>query len=189
MIAICIGHSRKVRGRFDGGAYSPFLKRNEREFNIEVVNHLATMLASACIPHTVFDDYDGNGYGTAMEMLANRIKRAGCSHAIELHFNSATPTAHGHEWLYWRTSTKGKAMAQAFDEAFSEDYPHHKPRGIKAKTSGDRGSTFLKVTHCPAIILEPFFGSNEEDASAFGGYHGPSRLAATYATAIRKIYS
>jgi N-acetylmuramoyl-L-alanine amidase len=36
-------------------------------------------------------------------------------------------------------------------------------RGIKAKVSGERGGEFLKLTHCPAVIAEPFFGDNAQE--------------------------
>jgi N-acetylmuramoyl-L-alanine amidase len=36
-------------------------------------------------------------------------------------------------------------------------------RGIKAKVSGERGGEFLKLTHCPAVIAEPFFGDNPQE--------------------------
>jgi len=44
MIAICIGHSRKINGRYDGGAYSPTLKINERDFNLKVASELRDVL-------------------------------------------------------------------------------------------------------------------------------------------------
>ena len=41
--------------------------------------------------------------------------------------------------------------------------PQIKARGIKPKTAPARGAEFLKGTHCPAVIMEPFFGSNASD--------------------------
>jgi N-acetylmuramoyl-L-alanine amidase len=29
--------------------------------------------------------------------------------------------------------------------------------------TGERGGEFLKLTHCPAVIAEPFFGSNPQE--------------------------
>lgn len=36
-------------------------------------------------------------------------------------------------------------------------------RGTKPRTSADRGGEFLRLTHCPAVICEPFFGDNAAD--------------------------
>jgi N-acetylmuramoyl-L-alanine amidase len=180
MIAICIGHSRKIGSRYDGGAYSPWLKLNEREFNLQVASYLLKHLSQNGIPCRVISDYAGNGYGTAMVDAAKQVKESHASLAIELHFNSASPSAGGHEWLYWHSSAKGKALAQAFNAQFSKDHPKIKSRGLKAITAQDRGGLFLRNTHCPSLILEPFFGSNESDCRQVT----PESVAKSYAKAL-----
>jgi N-acetylmuramoyl-L-alanine amidase len=180
MIAICIGHSRKIKGRYDGGAYSSWLKMNERDFNLEVASHLSKHLMQNGIPCRVISDYAGAGYGSAMVDVAKQAKDAHASLAIELHFNSATPSANGHEWLYWHSSAKGKALAQAFNAQFGKDHPNIKARGIKGITAQDRGGAFLRVTSCPSIIVEPFFGSNESDCRQVT----PESVAKSYAKAL-----
>jgi N-acetylmuramoyl-L-alanine amidase len=180
MIAICIGHSRKIGSRYDGGAYSPHLKINERDFNLKVATKLSAKLTTRGIPSKMFDHYEGRGYGSAMADVAAQVKKAGCTVAVELHFNSATPSATGHEWLYWHSSVKGKALAEKFERCFSRLFPNIKSRGIKPKTKADRGGKFLELTHCPAIILEPFFGSNESDCDSIN----IDTLAEAYANAL-----
>jgi N-acetylmuramoyl-L-alanine amidase len=44
-----------------------------------------------------------------------------------------------------------------------ETFPEAKRRGLKAIRDNDRGGMFLKLTHCPSVICEPFFGSNADD--------------------------
>jgi len=163
MIAICVGHSRKIGGRYDGGAYSPWLKINERDFNLEVASKLAKLLAQNGIKSTIISDYKGSGYGSAMMDVARQVEALKADYAIELHFNSASPSASGHEWLYWHSSSRGKALSQAFQGQFGIDHPNIKSRGLKAITAQDRGGSFLRYTHCPSAILEPFFGSNLTD--------------------------
>jgi len=165
MIAICVGHSRKINGRYDGGAYSAPLDINERDFNLKVASELAKKLAGRNIRSKIIDHYNGNGYGSAMIDVSRQVKEAGASLAVELHFNSATPDANGHEWLYWHSSEIGKKIAQKFDVEFSKTFPTIKSRGPKAITKNDRGGKFLELTHCPAIILEPFFGSSVGDCA------------------------
>jgi N-acetylmuramoyl-L-alanine amidase len=180
MIAICIGHSRKIKGRYDGGAYSPWLDITERNFNLQVASHLSKHLAQNGIPSQVINDYAGSGYGSAMQDAADQIKAMHASVAIELHFNSAFSGASGHEWLYWCSSAKGKALAQAFSAQFGKDHPDIKARGAKAITAQDRGGAFLRCTHCPSVILEPFFGSSQSDCQQIT----PESVAKSYAKAL-----
>jgi N-acetylmuramoyl-L-alanine amidase len=180
MIAICIGHSRRIGSRYDGGAWSDSLQINERDFNLKVADKLQKLLAEKKIASKIFSEYNGNGYGTAMFDVANKIRMARATFAIELHFNSSAPEANGHEWLYWHSSLLGKRIAQKFEDAFSKLFPNIKARGIKAIQKQDRGGKFLELTHCPAVILEPFFGSNVQDCSKIN----VERIAEAYAKAI-----
>jgi len=180
MIAICIGHSRRIGSRYDGGAWSDSLQINERDFNLNVADKLQKLLAEKKIASKIFSEYNGNGYGTAMFDVANKIRMARATFAIELHFNSSEPEANGHEWLYWHSSLLGKRIAQKFEDAFSKLFPNIKARGIKAIQKQDRGGKFLELTHCPAVILEPFFGSNVQDCSKIN----VERIAEAYAKAI-----
>lgn len=182
MIAICIGHSRKINGRYDGGAYSPTLKINERDFNLKVASKLQDILDSSGIESVILNDYKGNGYGSAMADVAMQVKKAKASLAIELHFNSASPEATGHEWLYWHNSAIGQKIARKFDDEFSKAFPDMKKRGVKAITKKDRGGKFLELTHCPALILEPFFGSSALDCSRIN----VKGIAEAYAKAIKQ---
>jgi len=180
MIAICIGHSRKINGRYDGGAFSPFLNKNERDFNLEVAGILWRILDRAGEDSRIISDYAGSGYGSAMLDAAKQVQSIHASIAIEIHFNSSAPTANGHEWLHWKSSVAGKRLAQCFCDAFSDDFPGIKHRGLKPLSSGDRGAEFVKLTHCPAILTEPFFGSSEGDCSNITA----NRIAESYAKAI-----
>jgi N-acetylmuramoyl-L-alanine amidase len=180
MIAICIGHSRKIGSRYDGGAYSSWLKMNEREFNLQVASELTKYLSQNGIPSRIISDYKGNGYGSAMQDAADQIKAVNASIALELHFNSSIPSANGHEWLYWHSSPKGKALAQAFSDQFGRDFQNIRKRGIKSITRSGRGGLFLKYTHCPSLLVEPFFGSNQSDCSQVT----PHSVAKSYAKAL-----
>jgi N-acetylmuramoyl-L-alanine amidase len=72
-------------------------------------------------------------------------------------------------------------------------FPGIRARGVKTPIDG-RGDAFLKLTHCPAVIAEPFFGSNAHDwatiqsradslvsalADGIASYHRRSQTAAT----------
>ena len=161
-IAICVGHSRKINGRTEGGAISVD-GTSEWEYNSGLADMISDQLDTLGHQVGIIDDYQGSGYTAAMEWVADQVEEWDADCAIELHFNSATPLGNGHEWLHWATSSRGKALAAHVEAAVIEAVPELRQRGVKAKGKGDRGGAFLRVTHCPALIAEPFFGSNEED--------------------------
>ena len=161
-IGICVGHSR----RGDSGAESVD-SVSEWTYNSEVARELDIELERRGIDASIVDDYRRSSYSSAIRNCAQILKDDGVTHAIELHFNSAGPSAHGHEWLHWGGSRGGQALAKALERSFSIAFPSTRSRGLKAKKSGDRGSLFLRSTHCPAIIAEPFFGSSQSDWRTF----------------------
>jgi len=179
-IAICVGHSRVG----DTGAVSA-LGYSEREYNGKVAQFLATHLQRLRFSPIVFDKYPFTGYGKAMNWLAKQIKDAGCSLALELHFNCAEDqAANGHEFLYDAGSVRGQRAAKCFDDGMLRDFPNFRSRGLVATTGGMNGRAFLHGTHCPAVILEPFFGSNLTEAKFFGSRQ--TELAQCYAGSVQR---
>lgn len=161
--AICIGHSRKIDGRFDGGAVGTNGK-SEREFWLPLGNVILDRLKEHGHRGIVWNQYQGIGYGSSMRWLSGQIRAEKCDAAIELHFNSSdNPSANGHECLYWWSSQKGRRLATSINNALDSSSITTKNRGIHAITAGGRGDGFLRKTHCPACIVEPFFGSNVTD--------------------------
>jgi len=156
VIAVCVGHSRQG----DCGALSVDGHTTEYEYNCDLAQRIADKVRR---PLRVYDTYTGNGYTSAMKWLSRKLKEDGAEMAVELHFNSAAPSATGHEWLYWGTSEKGRLLARSLRDSMEDSFPVLTSRGIKARGKGSRGAAFLRLTHCPAVIAEPFFGSNRVD--------------------------
>ena len=141
-------------------------------------------LADAGIVSNVYAVYPRSSYGGAMAWLARQLRTDGATAAVELHFNSAHPAAKGYEYLHWSTSTRGKALAAAIHAAHKAVMGDNQAdRGVKGKGRGSRGSGFLRATHCPAVIAEPFFGSNPAEWADWGD--SQERLAQIYAAGIR----
>lgn len=176
-VGICVGHSR----RGDHGAISRG-NVSEWDYNSILAAHLSDRLTRDDIDHIVVRDYQYRSYSTAMDWLAAHLKHEGCDLAIELHFNAAGPSANGHEWLYWHRSDRGQEAASTLCSEFASAFPESANRGAKAKGKGDRGATFLRKTHCPAVICEPFFGSNAAEWATFDQQQ--SAIADAYAAAI-----
>lgn len=160
-VALCVGHSRRVNGRPEGGALSHDQKASEWVWNRDLVEQVATILADEHDRYVlVIDNYGDRSYPSAMRWLGNHLREQAVDYAVEFHFNSAGPEANGHEWLHHAASAKGKLAATELHLAVSRDFPNLRARGVKACKTGDRGFPFLATTHCPAVIAEPFFGTN-----------------------------
>ena len=155
MIALCVGHSRPN----DSGA-SSVTGVTEWDYNSKLADLISKNLK---ITHKVYSTYKGSSYWNSMKWLAKTLRADDIEAAIELHFNAATPSANGHEWLFWHTSSKGRLFARALRDSFEDCYPDLRSRGIKPRQKRSRGAGFLRLTSCPALIAEPFFGSNTEN--------------------------
>lgn len=163
VLAICVGHSRYN----DLGAVACDDETPEWAYNLKVAKAFEEALS---VPSVVIAEYTGSGYSEAMSNLCETLSQLGVDAALELHFNAASPSAHGTEMLYWRNSASSKELAQCLQDSVLHTF-NTRDRGIKAKSTGDRGAKFLRETPCPAVIVEPFFGSNEEDWENFKDRH------------------
>lgn len=180
-VAICVGHSRSG----DRGAVS-FDGYSEHAFNTDVAK-LVQRALPAQYKGVIFNKYAGNGYAAAMTDVAAQCRAVKAAIAVELHFNSAGPVANGNEWLYWHSSANGRELAAAFETEFTKEFPNSRKRGIKPINAADRGALFLKLTPCPALICEPFFGSNKAESAQYGA--NKQALANAYAAAIDRYFT
>jgi N-acetylmuramoyl-L-alanine amidase len=177
VIGICIGHSRSG----DEGAVNTD-GVSEHTFNSEVGHLTAELLRGKGHTVHVIDGYSGSSYSGAIHWVSDHLAKLGTTVAVELHFNSALPHVEGHEWIHWHRSAKGQLLASCFNQIFKEAFPEAKIRGIKPAYKNDRGSLFLRVTRCPAIILEPFFGSSKKETELYT--QSKPALASAYAKAL-----
>jgi N-acetylmuramoyl-L-alanine amidase len=165
LVAICIGHSRSVNGRIEGGAVSVG-GESEWSYNRQLGEMIVDELGKRAIDTVEISRYNGPSYGSAQRWLAKTLKDCKATIAIELHFNcSDDENANGHEWLYWSNSINGKLLAKSIHDNMCLGVNEIKSRGAKPRFHGDRGSEFLSGTHCPAVICEVGFGSNPKDWS------------------------
>lgn len=147
--AIIIGHDKT-----SPGAWSPFLHTSEYIYNSEVASYLGGVA-------DIYKRPVGAGYTTQMRKLAEEINPKGYDLVLELHFNSfKDETANGCEAIIYPESSS-RAFAEDFCQKVSTRFDV-KNRGVKEHGKGERGYGFLSLMQAPAIILEPFFGSNEE---------------------------
>lgn len=182
MIIIAIGHSRTG----DSGGAAAVDGTREHAYNSVVGRMAARMLEDRGIRCQMIDRYPRQGYGEAMTWLAGECRRLSAEAVLELHFNAATPQAHGAEYLVWPGSVGGTALARSIIAAHRSEVPattFRRDAGVYPRSSGN-GAQFLRVTPCPAVLTEPFFGTNAQEWGVYGTDQGKERLASIYADGI-----
>lgn len=153
-IAVVVGHHKKSKG-----AYSKYFKMREFDFYSKVAELLNDV-------DVYFYDENISGYVSRVKALAKELNKKQYDLVIELHFNSfSDPAANGCETLYYFKSKNGKYYARLFSEILNDF------TGIKLRNGGlkglanrnDRGFHAVFQPTAPAILIEPFFGSNKSD--------------------------
>ena len=180
-VALCVGHSRLIpragltTGSIEGGAIAADDYTQEWGFWRGVA--YAAKRAIPAFEHDirVFDVYRGRSYTEAMTDCARQVREMGADLAVELHFNAYNGTAQGREAFHWHNSNGGEEFARLLLDAQGRlvegeggVFPF---RGAKAATRDSRGAQFLRKTHCPAVIWEPFFGDNPDEWEFFWQRH------------------
>ena len=158
-VAIIIGHAHDRRG-----ADSVWLEP-EFDYNTDVANYLKEL--APCMYHIFFHSGYKKGYSAMIKATANRINQGDFDLVIELHYNmAASSTANGCMFLYHYNSKKGKEWAEKLSKGVSS-VMDVKNLGAKPLKSTDNGYLAVTYPNPPALIAEPFFGSNKSDSQKF----------------------
>jgi len=150
-VAVVVGHHK-----WSKGAKSPYLGS---EWDV------MSKVAKGLNCDVLFHNPDLRGYTARQKAMAKRTK--GYEYVFELHFNAATPQANGCEALYWFSNRQGKKIAKRFCDLCEEVFDYRNRGAKPLHSKNQRGYGFLAYTHGTAIILEPFFGSNQKDSLKF----------------------
>jgi len=185
-LVLAVGHSRAG----DKGALSWDDLITEWDYNQSLAQFIKRYLDES-IDVTIINQYQGSSYAAAITNLKREVDPLNPELVVELHFNSfSNPQANGYEALYWHNSKQGKSAAFSFMSAMEDSFPRRNNRGAKAiLTSSQRGARFLRSLKAPCVILEPFFGSNEQEWQLFKTTQGKQLLAKTIATGINECFS
>lgn len=179
-VAICVGHSRigDTGARSVGGC-------NEWIYNRAVAQELQSELEHHGIKATIISEYPRKTYLGAMTWLRIQLDHIGATLAIELHFNAAdNPDAQGFEYLH-AGSPRGMHLAACLIHAHSQNIPlTQRNRGMKAVGRAERGGGFLHRITQPAVICEPFFGTNPDEWNFYRS--NANQLAKSYAAGIAR---
>ncbi len=167
-VAIVVGHS-KVRG----GAANPRNGMSEYPFNFSVAQDIAAALnndESHSVKGVVILRKTGLG------SLINEVNDTGADLCISLHCNAFDQTVTGCETLYYHRSKNGKIFAELVQFEMVE-LMGNADRGIKPKSSEERGGWLLRETNMPCVIAEPFFIDEDGDYKRGWQYRQDGGLA------------
>ena len=177
-IALVVGHNLERQGSKNT------LGQTEYTFNSWVAYEMMNLYKDS--PMSVFFRLTGLPFNKEIRSVYSQVDEWGADISIELHFNSFhIPEVKGTEVLS-SGSEKSMQLAECFMDEIFKQYrtTAQEYRGVKIPTKKEAGWKNLHVGKAPAIILEPFFGSNKEDCELFSN---PAKLAKTYINAI-EIY-
>lgn len=149
-IGIVVGHTRLSPGKL-----SPWLQVHEYPWNCD----LADLMLSAAPPGHGFRVFFRDGQG-----ITGAYRQAdewGADRTVELHFNAFAPAASGTLTLYAPGSKRGRWLAGVVQERMVAVLGLQ-DRGA-VEPMGDRGLASLTAIPAPAILVEPFFGTNRVD--------------------------
>jgi len=170
LCALVIGHKKK-----SPGAVNVNKNITEFDFNEDLALRIERKIEKTQIQKI---------YRRTYKQLPDDINELDPDFIVSFHCNAFDTNVSGTEVLYYHRSEKGKRMAEIL-LSHLVDHLELTNRGIKPKTSEDRGGYLLRYTKAPCVIAEPFFIDNDDDlARAQEDIDG---LAGTYATAIDQI--
>lgn len=153
-----VGHGVEPNGTFDPGAVGEGEREYDLNFAVVAQAHLA--LARSGVDH-YSEVVSGPGHDPDYRGSTTAVNAGGYDRALEVHFDSASPTKGGFG-IYANEASPGKAFADHIRNRWGQAGLAQRPN-----YADRRGLYFLKATHCPALIWE---------CDPVGG-HSPDQLA------------
>ena len=145
-VALVIGHKKESQGACNHTGICEFM------YNKALVNMISTRLT---VENVIV-------YRQTYETLPRQINYLEPELVISFHCNAYNTKVSGTETLYHHTDDRSKKIAQQLQDTIV-DTLRLKNRGIKPKSTEDRGGYLLKYVHAPCVIIEPFFIDNDMD--------------------------
>jgi N-acetylmuramoyl-L-alanine amidase len=155
-IAIVIGHNSKAQG-----AVRITDERTEFDWNGE--------LASIIEEHDpcgvkVFRRERGGGYSREIDRVYAEVDAWGADCSLELHFNSSANARANGGLTLSSGSTGSLALANLVRERVAKVL-NNTDRGVEVRGRHARGGRSLWQGRSPAIMTEPYFGSNPKECN------------------------
>lgn len=155
-VALEIGHSTR-----DGGAVRVTDGVQEYEWNRDLAHRIYDLDPTM---FEIFYRRPDRGYTSAIRDLYDRIDASGCELSISMHFNAFYKASASYTSTLSSGSRGSLKAAHAVQNAMVDVMGLH-DSGVKIRNSrtGGRGWEILSFGRAPAILIEPYFGSNPSD--------------------------
>jgi len=182
-IAIIVGHNKRSQG---AQSIEP-IGRSEFDFNSELAEIMETKANNFQFDVKVFSREYLGSYRKEIKKVYKEVNNWNADYSTELHFNSAVFTVAGSEVL-----SSGSQKSIKFAELTQKEQVKlfgregRTDRGVKIRKKGSRGYLSLVSGNAPAIIVEPFFGSNRGETRQIENI-GLGKLADAYLNAMDKL--
>lgn len=149
-IAIVVGHNARAQGAV-------------RVTDGKTEYHWNTDLAELIRDHDpdsirIFRRVHQGSYSREIDRVYSEVDKWGADCSVELHFNSASSSAHGCETL--SSGTKGSLALAGHIQTRMKAALGARDRGVKTVSKGGRGGRSLWAGQSPAALIEPYFGSH-----------------------------
>lgn len=175
-LAIVVGHNSKAQG-----AVRVTDQRTEYDWN--------STLACLIQEHDpfgirVFHRTTGGGYSQEIDRVYSEVDAWGADCSIELHFNSSgNSRVRGGETL--SSGTSGSLQLANLVRKYASSALGNKDRGVKIRGRHERGGRSLWQGRAPAVITEPYFGSNRTECEV--SQRNMDELAEAYYRAAKEF--
>ena len=163
-LAVIVGHNERSQGAVC--QHAPLTGISEWAYNTDVASAMVRLGDEHGLDVRVFYRDAHLSYSRQIaKVYKQEVDPWGADLSIELHFNGATSS----QTRYSVTLSSGSdaslrfarraqaAMARVFKRRANED------RGVITRARAERGGWSLRAGKSPAILVEPFFGSNQQD--------------------------
>ncbi len=157
-IVIVAGHKKSSTG-----AYNKEL--NEREFNNnnKEAFELKSLLRNMGIKSKIIHRDDKKNKYKKLPKIINKLKP---KFVLSLHHNSYNKKSTGTETLYYYKCKTSKKIAEIVQSMVVKALGYT-DRGIKGKSTEERGGFILRYVNAPMVLLEPCFMSNTAELRDF----------------------
>jgi len=175
-IAVVVGHQEK-----SPGAINKDFGVSEFAFNRILAHDIELNFAK----YNKSDECGVVYRETTFKELPDQLNELGMDLIVSLHANAFNGEAFGCEMLYYHKSEKGKKVAQILQDKLLTLFQSN-DRGIKPRTTEDRGGYLLRYTKAPCVICEPFFIDENEDYRDAQKHFDSGELTKAYCEAINE---
>lgn len=179
-ICVTVGHSQLKNGAYtsaDGRKYGGVIEYKycrdfAKKYLVPQLRKAGHTVDLIICPEKQFTDVKQE-----RDYKLSRINKVAYDLVMEIHLNSAQPSATGTEAYYYPGSKVGQKYAMAICKQLGKVY---KNRGAKASKS----LYILNSTKPPAVLLELFFCTNRQDYRKGHGKKNATKLARLIADAV-----